>query len=376
LKNTNKKSNPVVLVCPLSWGLGHASRCIPVVRKLLQKNCIVHIGGSEEVIAIMKGEFGQEVSYVSFGGMRVRYGKRTFFNLILQTPKFIFTSIFEHYKLRKVIKLIGANAVISDNRYGLWSKKVFTVFITHQLNIKLPSKFSFLQNLLSYVIKKIIRKHNALWIPDNRFEKKFAGELSEDGESFHLQTFYTGLLTRFSGTGFDNLITGGRESGKKIVLCIVSGPEPQRAFFEKSLICQLQQIPYDSVLLRGVPGNNNRVQKGRCIIYDHTDSHNFSRLISSASLIVCRPGYSSLMDLSAFGSKALLVPTPGQPEQEYLAELHKERRWCYSVNQDDLDLKTDIEVALSYDGVPELAGNDNNLNDAVDHMLKALGLSY
>ncbi len=321
----------------------------------------------------MKGEFGQEVAYTRFDGMKMRYGKRTFFNLLLQTPKFIITSIFEHYKLKEIIRSTGANVVISDNRYGLWSKKAFTVFITHQLNIKLPSKFSFLQKPLRFVIKKIIRKHNALWIPDFRGDKNFAGELSGSGEGFHPQTFYTGLLTRFSGRGFDDLKKSRGEKGERYVLCIVSGPEPQRSFFEEKLISQLQNIPYDSVLLRGAPGSEITIKGGKCVIYNHTDSRHFAGLVSAAELIICRPGYSTLMDLSVFGSKALLVPTPGQPEQEYLAELFKERKWCYSVNQKEFDLKKDIEKSFTYEGIPGFFANEKELKDTVDYLLKAIG---
>jgi len=372
LKDNTKTDRPAVLVCPLSWGLGHASRCIPVVRMLLKKKCVVYIGGSEEVIALMKSEFGKEIGYMKFDGMTMKYGKRTFMNMVLRTPQFIFSSVKEHCKLKKTIRSTGAKAVISDNRYGLWSRKVFTVLITHQLNIRLPSGFSFLQKPLRYIIRKVVRKHNALWVPDNCSGVSFAGDLSKDGEKYHPQFFYTGLLTRFSGFGFDDLGGGRGGPDKRYVLCIVSGPEPQRTFFEKKLLSQLQQIPYDSVLLRGLPGNDKKLENGRCAVYNHTNSKHFAKLIAGAALIVCRPGYSTLMDLSVFGRKALLVPTPGQTEQEYLAGLFNERGWCHSVSQNRLDLKTDIEKALSYVGIPRLPDNKNELSDAADHFLKQL----
>ncbi len=372
MKKNNKTDSPLILVCPLSWGLGHASRCITVVRMLLKNRCMVYIAGPEEVIALMKIEFGQEIDYMRFEGMKMKYGRWTFLNMILQTPQFIFSSIKEHYKLKKIIRSTGAKAVISDNRYGLWSKEVFTVLITHQLNIRLPLRFSFLQKPLSYIIRKVIRKHNALWVPDNGSGLSFAGELSKDVEKYHTQFFYTGLLTRFSGGVFDDSVEGRGGPDKRFVLCIVSGPEPQRTFFEKKLLNQLQQIPYNSVLLRGLPGNGKKLENGRCVVYNHTNSKHFARLIAGATLIVCRPGYSTLMDLSAFGSKALLVPTPGQTEQEYLAGLFNERGWCHSVSQNRLDLKTDIEKALSYVGIPRLPDNKNELSDAADHFLKQL----
>ena len=369
MEDNKKEQTPVVLVCPLSWGLGHASRCIPVAYLFLQKECRVYVCGSEEVIALMKSELGEKACYMRFDGMKVRYGRQTFLNLLLQTPLFIFGSIKEHYNLKKIIRLTGANAVISDNRYGLWSKKVFTVFITHQLNTKLPSRFSFLQKPLRQTIKKIARKHNALWIPDNFFGVSFAGELSKVNDNYHPQIFYTGLLTRFLRYGFDDLAGAGGGAVNNYVLCIVSGPEPQRTFFEKKLIRQLQQVPYNSVLLRGVPGSNNKVEKGKTVIYDHTDSLHFARLIAGASLVICRPGYSTLMDMSEFCCKLLLVPTPCQPEQEYLARIFNNRGWSYSVNQDKMNLKQDIERALSYEGIPKMLESKNGLSEAINYML-------
>lgn len=342
------------------------------MRTLLKKGCKVNICGSDDVIALMRGEFEQDADYIRFNGVKIRYGKRTFLKLLLQTPNFIFSSIIEHYRLNKIIKMTGANAVISDNRYGLWSKQVFTVLITHQLNIRLLSGFSFLQKPLRYLLRWVVRKHNALWVPDNGSGFSFAGELSKSAEKYHSRSFYTGVLTRFSGIGFDDPVEGRGEAHKRYVLCIVSGPERQRTFFEKKLLSQLQSIPYDSILLRGLPGNEKKAVNGRCVVYNHTSSKHFANMIAGAALIVCRPGYSTLMDLSAFGSKALLVPTPGQTEQEYLAGLYNERGWCHSVSQNKLDLKTDIEKALSYEGIPLLADNNNELSVAVDHLLKQL----
>lgn len=369
--NTEHKTKPVVLICPLDWGLGHASRCIPVIQLLLKKDCNVYVAGSDNIISYLEKELNEKVNFILLGGKKIRYGRKTFLKLLLQTPGFIYSSLQEHYKLKKLIRYTGAHAVISDNRYGLWSKNVVTVFMTHQVNIKLPGKISFLENVLKFVVRQIIKKHNMLWVVDLPGKLKFAGDLSSVSVRSFPPGFYTGLLTRFSGINSDTK-EHNRIGERNYVLCIISGPEPQRTIFEEKLLSQLQNVSHDSVVLRGTPGNENIERYGRCIVYNHTDIEHFSSLIAGARLIICRSGYSTLMDIAAFGGKALLVPTPGQPEQEYLAGLFKSRGWCYCVEQDKLDLEKDIQIVLNYQGIPSFNDGNNSLDEAAEALLEKI----
>ncbi len=372
MKSNKKEKKPVVLVCPLSWGLGHATRSIPVINILLEKQCMVYIAGSKEVITLLEKEFDQKANYILFEGINIRYGKKTFLNLIIQTPGFIINSFKEHYKLKKLIRFTGADIVISDNRYGLWSKNVYTVFITHQLNIKLPAQLSYIQKPLRFIIRRIIRNYNALWIPDTDKKNNFAGELTDNAYKYHSEAVHLGLLSRFSNKGVTITQKDKTKFTNDYILCIISGPEPQRTFFENKLISQLQEIKYNSIMLRGVPGKKEITKIGKCTVYNHTNSMHFAELIAGEKLIICRSGYSTLMDISFFGSKTLLVPTPGQPEQEYLAKLFNNKKWSYYTQQNEIDLTTDINTALLFDGIPKQPTNKNKLDFITNSLIEKI----
>lgn len=363
-----KDKNNTVLVCPLNWGLGHATRCIPVIDELIRKECKVFVAGSEEVINVIKQEFNDKVSYIHFDGTKINYGKNTLISLILFTPRFIYNSIKEHYKAKKLLRYTGAQFIISDNRYGLWSKKAKTAFITHQLNIKLPPRLKLFRKPLKFLIKYVVNKHNLLLIPDTIDKKtNLTGDLTNISENYHPKIYYCGILSRFSNI---SLKSEEEKSKKGYVLCIVSGPEPQRSIFEEKLIKQLQTIPYSSFLLRGVPGGDNSHKKtGKTIVYNHVNKEKLSSLIEGASLIICRSGYSTLMDLSIFGKKALLIPTPGQPEQEYLANLFYKKNWCFYTTQKMLFLNKDIEKAILFRGIPKKEKTNKKLKAALTELL-------
>jgi uncharacterized protein (TIGR00661 family) len=335
-----------VLVCPLNWGLGHASRCIPLIEQLLATNTNVIIAGSGAALELLDKEF-PGIEKINLPGFSVSYpkGKNIARKMMWQMPRIIYGIWREHRQVRKIINRYNVDLVISDNRFGLWNKKIKCVFITHQIFIKYPSSAAF--------EKKIFRLNNwfishfsECWIPDHEKENVLSGKLSHD-QQLPKNACYIGPLSRFSGKSIPE------NSQKKYdVAVILSGPEPQRSIFEELLLEQLKEFTGSALIVRGISQNEAKVDlPPRVEIMDMADSERIFEIFSTASLIVCRSGYSSIMDLAGLGVNAVLVPTPGQTEQEYLAEYLYKKGLFFTMTQDDFDLGKAIVLSKKFSGM-------------------------
>ncbi len=331
-----------ILLVPLNWGLGHASRLIPIISHLKYSGENVLVGGSSSHISLIKGEF-KEIEVVKIPTLKIRLGGKKFqaIHIILQIPAFLFQIIYEHWALKKIIKQYGIDVVISDNCYGLWNQRVYSVFITHQINIKLPSGIRLLENFLNRINHWFIRKFNECWIPDIEYKGGLAGELSHNTGKISI-SIYIGLLSRLSYSHSDQKNNHG--SSPKKILIIISGPENQRSIFEDKIKDQLKLLltEIDFKVIRGLPEiKDNDLPKGW---FNHLPACQMAESIIQSDYIICRSGYSSIMDLITLGRTALLVPTPGQTEQEYLAEYLTNKKLFIFQRQDELDLKKGLET--------------------------------
>ncbi|MBK9290709.1 MAG: glycosyltransferase [Bacteroidetes bacterium] len=311
-----------ILVCPLDWGIGHASRCVPIVRRLIASGHEPVIAASGNGKALLQSHF-PEVEVIDFPSVQIKYsrGKHLGWKLLWQMPGFIFGIIREHQKLQQIIHDRGIDALISDNRFGCWSKKIPCVYITHQVNLIAPLFPRLLSPILSRMHHWIIRRYTACWIPDLKGEPNLAGKLSHPPPE-KPESSYVGLLSRF------NHAVKQDTSHRPYVLAILSGPEPQRSLLEEKLILELTE--YELVIVRGLPGQHTPPPpNARTTWYNHVDDQTFVSLVAGAAHIICRSGYSTIMDLGALGRTAHLIPTPGQTEQKYLA-LHLGKMGLFS----------------------------------------------
>lgn len=364
------------MVCPLDWGLGHATRCIPVINEFLSNNCRVIIGSSGKQKALLEQEFpnltflelkGYEVEYPTSGSMTLK--------MLLQLPKINNAIQEEHCWLDKIIDEHQIDLVISDNRYGLWSNKVKSILITHQIFVKAPIGEGWIEN----VLKNYFDKFSEIWIPDVEGENNLSGDLSHK-KPLPNKFKFIGILSRFSSSLREQqLVPTSRESNlneeKFDFMAIISGPEPQRTIFEKLVIEQLQKTQLKAVVLRGLPETNvianceerNRKQSARINeiassvllprnddrikIFNHLETNDFLNYLQKSKVVISRSGYSTIMDLAALGKKAILVPTPGQTEQEYLAKYHHEKRHFYTQTQGEFDLEKALVEVEKYNGM-------------------------
>lgn len=327
-----------ILICPLDWGLGHAARCIPIIKQYLeQNNTEVIIAADKRPLELLKKEFPQ-LQFVQLPGYNISYSENTsmVFQMVLSAPKILWGIYKEHQALKKIIKDNKVDVVISDNRYGLWNKQVRSIFITHQIMIKSTQKLKFLEPLLYKINKKFIKQYSECWIPDYEGNNNLSGDLSH---LYQLPTNakYIGTLSRFSAHPPTSRIEFGREFG---ILVILSGPEPQRTVLEKKILAQLKEIEIKTIIVRGTPGIKEKLYvPDHITVYDHLESEEMRRAIVASKIILCRSGYSTIMDLAVLNKKAIFIPTPGQTEQEYLAEYHAEKGNAIYFKQNEFNLK-------------------------------------
>ncbi len=308
-----------ILVCPLNWGLGHATRCVPIIRKLITEGHEVIVVADGYPLAFLQQEFSF-LRFIEFPSYSVYYasGKSQVGAMLFNFPNIIRGIIREHLWLRDLLRTEHFDQVISDNRFGMWNPRVHSVYMTHQLMVKMPANLIFLEPLVHHIHKAFIHRYDECWIPD-RAEN---GGLSRDlAHKYPLprNAKFIGTLSRFQGmektvpnTAFD-------------VVAVVSGVEPQRTIFESNLILKFKNGAEKVLIVRGQP-QVEKIEKqvGNITLVSHLCDPELAAVLLGSKKIICRSGYSSIMDLDALNclGKAELIPTPGQTEQEYLYSVH------------------------------------------------------
>jgi predicted glycosyltransferase len=322
-----------ILICPLEWGLGHAARMIPVARELVIRGHNVIIASGEEHLSFLRKEL-PGLTFIHFPGFNPSYSRHLpqYLTLLLKVPSLIRHIVKEHRQLDSLIDKHKIDIVISDNRFGLWNRRVRTAYVTHMPRIPFPVPFRFLEPLGITLHRLIIRKYDLCLIPDLPGELNLTGRLTH-GFRQTGNTRFTGILSRLS-TAAES--PAGTTAGGKY-LAILSGPEPQRSIFRKYLTEALKTANKQAVILEGKPGREDLSSDTNPVeSYSHADAAEIRSMILSASSIITRSGYTTIMELVSLGRSALLVPTPGQTEQEYLAEYMKQKGWFTNLSQKNL----------------------------------------
>ena len=356
-----------VLITPLDWGLGHATRCIPVIRELLLRGCIVSVAGNGDSLTLLKDEFptlayfdlpGYEPVYPSRGSMAIK--------IALQLPKFFKVIKNEHRLVESLVQTENFDLIISDNRYGCWSERVPSIFITHQLNIQIPEKFRWVAKSVNRLQSKLINKFSTCWIPDfPDAETNLSGDLSKVDEALSSRIVHIGPLSRFSAV-YEKRI-------EYDIVCILSGPEPQRSIFEEKVLSQLKESNLRYLVVRGVFKEMPELLPNTI---RSLNSHDLQNVISRSLVVIARSGYSTIMDLVATQKKAVVVPTPGQTEQEYLAKRLSERGILLAVSQEDFNLETAMHALERITGFEKKCDTSSDLlGNELDRLLTVKTLS-
>ena len=301
-----------ILIAPLNWGLGHATRCIPIIKALEENGYEPIIASDGVALALLKKEFPKLIS-IELPSYNIQYaekGENFKWKMILQLPKMVLAIKREKSRIKRIVENYKISGIISDNRLGVYSSKVPSVFITHQLNV-LSGKTSWLTTKLHL---KYISKFNACWVPDVSGVQNLSGVLGHP-EKVLDKIKYIGPLSRIEKKSLPI---------KYDIMVLLSGPEPQRTLLEKKLSKELEKSTKEILFVKGVVESLQEIEKVNTITYyNFMNSEQLSTAFNESEIVVCRSGYTTVMDLAKLEKKAFFIPTPGQYEQEYLAKKFK-----------------------------------------------------
>ena len=313
-----------ILIAPLDWGLGHTARCIPIIENHLREgNEIIFAGTKEQQEFIAQHQliikcidlFGYSIHYSSFLPQWIK--------ISFQTPKIISAIKQEKKWLTKLLSKEHFDLIISDNRYGLFNKQAKSVILSHHLAPESPIFSRFIhKKIASY-----INCFDECWIPDDE-QLNYSGKLSFN-KYVKIPTKKIGMISRFK------TITEQVEK-QYDVLILLSGIEPQRSLLERKLLSELKKIDLKICLIRGT--TEGKIIEDKITVYHRVNSEKLNQLIHQSKMIICRSGYTSIMELLLLTNKIILIPTPGQTEQEYLAKNMNEKFGIDYLEQQNIEL--------------------------------------
>jgi UDP:flavonoid glycosyltransferase YjiC (YdhE family) len=364
----SSNGKPRVLVAPLDWGLGHATRCIPLIRELVIQGAEPVLAGEGKQAQLLSQEFPQ-LPLLPLKGYDIRYsrkGKLFMWKLFFQLPQIMNSMRAEHRWLKKIVKEHSIRGIISDGRYGLYHKSIPSVIINHQLRI-MTGWAKWTENLVQKENYKHIERFHECWVPDTE-KDGLAGTLSHPEKKPAVPMHYVGPLTR--------LVRKEIPEKKGQLLFIISGPEPQRGLFENKIINQAAHYAGSAVIVRGLPGSATHMPSTNMIsIYNHLPATEFNDIMEESEFVIARPGYSTIMDTMALGKKCIFVPTPGQTEQEYLGRLQQEKNRAILYPQADFTIEGAMEMAKHFNWSGEVVPGDSQLKNVVSNFLSKLKTS-
>lgn len=338
-----------VIVAPLNWGLGHASRCVPIIKSLIENNFIPVLASDGQALLFLQKEF-PKLEYIELPSYNIGYAKNLKWSLVLQTPKIVKAVKKERQIVENYIKNNSLNGIISDNRFGVRSKKIPSVYITHQVNILSGVSTS----LTSKIHQKIIKKFDECWIPDVKEQPNLSGDLSKISDK-SINVKFIGILSRFSIGSLPKV---------NDVLIIISGPEPNRSQLEEKLLSEFKNFHGSLILVQGKVEEQQTISRiNNITIYNFMLSDELQDQINKSELIVCRSGYSSIMDLAQLSKKAFFIPTNNQPEQQYLAQYLEAQKMVPFAKLNNFKLEM-LENVKDYKGLKTEGSNfDTKLFD-------------
>ncbi|WP_378186326.1 glycosyltransferase [Aquimarina sp. W85] len=317
-----------ILIAPLNWGLGHATRCIPIINALINEGYTPVIASDGAALDLLKKEF-PSLETKTLPSYNIEYSKSasTFkIKMVLNSPKIARAIKAERKVIEDIVAMDHYHGIISDNRLGVRHKYIPSVIITHQLTVLSGNT----TGLSTKLHAKYIKKFDACWVPDMADTPNLSGVLGHP-KKMRLPVTYLGPLSRFH---YQNL------PKDYDIMVLLSGPEPQRTLLENKLFKEFKQSDKRIVLIRGIIEDTHKIYtKNNITVHNFLTGKDLQNTINRSSLVIARSGYTTVMDLAKLNKRAFFIPTPGQFEQEYLADRLRRNKIVPSCNQEDFSLK-------------------------------------
>ncbi len=357
-----------IFVSPLNWGLGHSTRDIPIIEELLQRGHEVTIGTSGNALALLQRECPQ-CNFLLFKDYPAPYSDSRFFlpAFTAGLPGLLRAIAQEKKKFEEILAKNRFDLIISDNRMSVYSSKVPSYFISHQLRYSMP-RYLYPFEMMTMPFNSFFhRKFEGVIVPDidpNGCCNNLSGKLCRSSlNATNCRVYYAGILTSTKKMAVDKDLD---------FLAIASGPEPQRSRLEEIICKQVQRLPGEKVVLLGSPQKESHKK-----IDEHTTVHSYvsteekTELMNRARFIIARSGYTTMMELAELETRhGLFTPTPGQTEQEYLSRYYARQKWFLSRSQYKLQLSDDVQAAMQYRGFPEMAKTRDNVKRLYENVLR------
>lgn len=336
-----------VLIAPLDWGLGHATRCIPVIDAFLALGYHVTIATDGPHEIILREAF-PDLTFLRLKGYGIRYAKKAegfAFKMIAQIPRILYNIFREFWWLRRTNRQQEFDLIVSDNRLGFFHLKTPSVFITHQLNLQTP--LTWLTSGLQWMQYRWFKLfYTMVWVPDMEGDQNLSGVLGNPTLKPSVPVWYMNCLSRLKAYANTEVV---EPSPQHLFLGIVSGPEPQRSIFQDLLWTEGNKINQPFKLIAGTANQaGNHAVSAYGSIVPHLGGPELAKAIENTNYIISRGGYTSLMELIPFGKPLILVPTPGQTEQVYLAKRWQEKGWALTYDQSEFHLENALKAAANF----------------------------
>jgi UDP-N-acetylglucosamine transferase subunit ALG13 len=338
-----------VLFATHDWGLGHATRDLVLIRGLLAEGHRVSVLSHGRALRLLRNELGSACDYIPLRDIPKPLGRRAFWfyvKMSLAMPLVFHTFRRERQLVERINETTPFDRIVSDSRFGVWSPEIPSFHIFHSLRQIIPGRPRGLEKLVECAQRRMLSGVTKVLIPDE-LRGGLAGDLCHDTAcDWNGRLEYIGILSSVR-----------RKEVRQDIDCFisVSGAEPQRTIFEQLVLGQLDGLRGRIVVALGRPDAAPSVRDdGRVAIHSYMNRAQQQEMMNRAALVVTRSGYTTLMELAELGKKALLIPTVGQSEQEYLARYHEGRGHLHAVRQSELDLARDVRVAAGYSGLPPM----------------------
>ncbi len=351
-----------VLVSPLSWGLGHATRDLPVIRHLVRRGHKVTIAAIGRALSLLQHEL-PDIDFVELPDYPTPYTSSRHFvrKFVAMSPLMLSAVWREGRRVKRLLRRRRFDMILSDNRFNVRSDDIPSFVISHQLRFMVPKGLRRLEGVTEFFNWEYLKPFDRVIVPDNGDPvRNLSGRMSHDLKRLPMeQIYYAGSLASVRCLDLQADVD---------LFVSISGPEPQRTELERILLDQVRDVPGERIVV--TLGKPETVETcgidDRIAVYGYLDRERQQEMLNRAKLVVCRSGYTTVMELAELRKQALFIPTPGQTEQEYLAEYYEENGFFHSVSQYKLDLAADVEKARSYPGVPfetDTAANVERLYD-------------
>ncbi len=347
----------------LNWGLGHASRSLPLIKKYLSAGHDVLSASDGESLSMLRRELPDQM-VLQLPGYDILYGSRYMpYNLLRYGPGMLKAMKTEHELTQVIVERHEIDCIISDNRYGCYHHEIPSALITHQLQVFTGHK------LLDVYIRRQIRywfkKFTEIWIPDQSPPNNITGDLSGI-DTQPVPKHYLGIISELSCVP---------KAGHYDAVAVISGPEPQRTHFEQLVIKQLSTLNGNYAVVCGKPAEDEKVREEKNLtIYQYMSRAELSELLDQTEVVISRSGYTTLMDLAKTGHKAILCPTPGQYEQIYLADRLANLGQCIYRRQENLNLGQALQDVHNIESIGQ--GSDIVLEDAIERLMHLSSLKF